>query len=221
MSAGDILKQVDSYFRRTLREHGPTASGVDWNSPAAQRLRFPPLLCVCDTAAPFSLTDYGCGYGALAEYLADQEYDFTYQGYDICADMIRAARELHGADPRCRFESDAAALGPTDYAVASGTFNVKLGYSHEQWQAYVLGALDQLNALGRRGFAFNLLTCYADPERMRDHLYYADPCSFFDHCKVTYSRQVALLHDYGAYEFTVLVRKEPAGAPRLPRRAAG
>jgi hypothetical protein len=48
---------------------------------------------------------------------------------------------------------------------------------------------------------------YSDPERMRAHLYYADPCRLFDHCKRRYSRHVALLHDYGLYEFTILVRK--------------
>jgi hypothetical protein len=30
---------------------------------------------------------------------------------------------------------------------------------------------------------------------------------FFDHCKRNFSRQVALLHDYGLWEFTILVRK--------------
>ena len=44
------------------------------------------------------------------------------------------------------------------------------------------------------------------PERMRPDLYYADPCRLFDHCKRRYSRHVALLHDYGLYEFTILVR---------------
>jgi hypothetical protein len=41
---------------------------------------------------------------------------------------------------------------------------------------------------------------------MRDHLYYADPGEFFEICKRVYSRNVALLHDYGLYEFTILVR---------------
>jgi hypothetical protein len=52
-----------------------------------------------------------------------------------------------------------------------------------------------------------MLTSYSDPDRMRSDLYYGDPCLFFDHCKRTYSKQVALLHDYGLYEFTVIVRK--------------
>ena len=47
-------------------------------------------------------------------------------------------------------------------------------------------------------------------DRMRDDLYYADPGFVFDHCKRRYSRHVALLHDYGLWEFTVLVRSEPS-----------
>jgi hypothetical protein len=42
---------------------------------------------------------------------------------------------------------------------------------------------------------------------MRNYLYYADPCALFDLCKRRYSKHVALLHDYGLYEFTILVRK--------------
>jgi hypothetical protein len=42
---------------------------------------------------------------------------------------------------------------------------------------------------------------------MRANLYYADPLYLFDHCRVHYSKWVALLHDYGLYEFTVVVRK--------------
>jgi hypothetical protein len=43
---------------------------------------------------------------------------------------------------------------------------------------------------------------------MQKHLYYADPCAIFDLCKRRYSRNVALLHDYGLYEFTIVVRKD-------------
>ena len=41
---------------------------------------------------------------------------------------------------------------------------------------------------------------------MRPDLFYADPCWLFDQCKRRHSRDVALLHDYGLYEFTILVR---------------
>ncbi len=65
-----------------------------------------------------------------------------------------------------------------------------------------------MNRFSRKGFAFNCLTSYSDKERMREDLYYSDPCFLFDYCKRHFSKNVALLHDYGLYEFTVLVRKD-------------
>ena len=53
-----------------------------------------------------------------------------------------------------------------------------------------------------------MLTKYSDKEYMRDNLYYADPLFIFDYCKRNFSKQVALLHDYGLYEFTILVKKD-------------
>ena len=90
--------------------------------------------------------------------------------------------------------------------VASGIFNVRLTTPVAEWEGYVFRTIDRLAALARRGFGFNALTSYSDPERMRPDLYYPDPCRLFDHCKRRHSRHVALLHDYGLYEFTILVR---------------
>jgi hypothetical protein len=42
---------------------------------------------------------------------------------------------------------------------------------------------------------------------MRPELWYPDPAWAFDLCKRRYSKEVALLHDYGLYEFTMLVRR--------------
>ena len=67
--------------------------------------------------------------------------------------------------------------------------------------------MDVLDRKSRLGFAFNSLSSYSDPAKMRDYLYYADPCSLFYVFKRRYSNLVALLHDYGLYEFTIIVRK--------------
>jgi SAM-dependent methyltransferase len=179
---------------------------VDWNSAEAQRLRFPQLLRVCQGEADFSLLDFGCGYGALADYLREHGHSCRYVGFDISPDMIAAARALHAGEPDCAFVCDEGLLEPADFAVSSGVFHVKLATPVTVWQEYVFHQIDRIAALSRRGFAFNLLTSYADAERMRDDLYYANPCTFFDLCKRKYARNVALLHDYGAYEFTILVR---------------
>jgi hypothetical protein len=59
----------------------------------------------------------------------------------------------------------------------------------------------------RLGFAFNHLSSYSDKEYMQSYLYYADPLFLFDYCKKNFSKNVALIHDYGQYDFTIIVRK--------------
>jgi hypothetical protein len=84
---------------------------------------------------------------------------------------------------------------------------VRLGENDGDWLKYIEDTLDILNQTSKKGFAFNCLTSYSDEDKKRDYLYYADPCMLFDICKKKYSRNVSLLHDYGLYEFTILVRK--------------
>jgi hypothetical protein len=91
--------------------------------------------------------------------------------------------------------------------VASGIFNVKLDTSNEDWKEYILNTLSKLNQLSSIAFSFNILTSYSDKEYMKDYLYYADPCFLFDYCKKNFSKNIALLHDYNLYEFTILVKK--------------
>ncbi len=202
----NILQEVAAYYTGKLRDHGPTAKGVDWNSAESQTLRFEQLLKVCDSRAPFFINDYGCGYGALVGHLESRGLTVRYAGYDISAAMVAQARALHAGRPWCEFFTDETQLTPADFSVASGIFNVKLGSSDDQWKTYMLRLVDRLAFLSRRGFAFNALTTYADADRMRRDLFYADPLFWFDHCKRRYSRQVSLLHDYPLYEFTILVR---------------
>ena len=205
MTFEPFLDAVGRYYTERVREFGATARGVDWNSEESQDLRFAQLARLLP-AMPFSVVDYGCGYGALVDFLERQGHDFDYQGLDISEEMVKRAARAHSGGRR-RFTTSHLELEPADYAVASGVFNVKLDTSAEKWSEYVLRTVESLDDLGRSGFAFNMLTSYSDPERMRADLYYADPSVMFDHCKRHFSRQVALLHDYGLYEFTILVRK--------------
>jgi SAM-dependent methyltransferase len=162
--------------------------------------------------APCAILDYGCGYGALARRLVTGRLPFRYIGFDVCQPMIDVAR-AQVCDERCVFTAREDELTPVDYTLASGIFNVKLQASRTHWQEHVLATLDKLCAYSREGFAFNLLSRYADSELMRDHLYYGDPAWYFKFCKERYSRNVALLHDYELYEFTVLVRLGAAPKP--------
>jgi SAM-dependent methyltransferase len=207
MSAQPMLVEVGRYYEGRLAAHGASPQGVDWNGAESQRLRFAQLLRLCDGVGEFSLNDIGCGYGALFDYLREQGRRCDYLGADISAEMVAKASELHRGMPGCGFVVGEAAGRTADYAVASGVFNVKLAAPLPAWHAYVLRSLEAMDAACRRGFAFNCLTRYSDAARMQEHLFYADPCELFDYCKTRFSKNVALLHDYGLYEFTLLVRK--------------
>jgi SAM-dependent methyltransferase len=200
-----ILEKVGRYYTGRLQEHGTTARGVDWNSEESQNLRFTQLARVLPSGH-YSVVDYGCGYGALVDFLEQRGDEFDYQGFDISPAMVARAVEDHGGSGR-RIATSEAELEVADFALASGVFNVKLDTPGDEWTKYVADTLGVLDRLGRRGFAFNMLTSYSDADRLRADLYYGDPCLFFDLCKRSFSKQVALLHDYGLYEFTMLVRK--------------
>lgn len=205
--ATTMLADVARYYASKLEAHGTTARGVDWNGEAGQALRFDQLVRIVNAADPFSINDLGCGYGALLDYLDARGFKTDYTGIDVSPEMVRAAALRFEGRANADFICAARIDREADYSVASGIFNVRLKSLDTEWCAHIEATLDILNAASRRGFSFNCLTSYSDASKMRDDLYYADPCALFDLCKRRYSKSVALLHDYGLYEFTILVRK--------------
>lgn len=206
---------IAQYYARKLHDHGLTPQGVDWNGEASQRLRFTQLISVLkpddflENQNPTTLNDLGCGYGALLTFLKEKGLTLDYEGIDLSEAMIQAAQKHHGEQPNARFLVGPACTRIADYSVASGIFNVRQDISIEAWQDFIYETLDDLDRNSRHGFSFNCLTSYSDAEKMKPHLHYCAPEEIFRHCKIRYSRQVALLHDYGLYEFTIIVRKQP------------
>lgn len=207
--ADDALRDdVARYYTDKVRRHGASAKGVDWRDDESQRTRFAQLLRVADGVERVEVLDYGCGYGALVDELDRDGRPFRWVGFDISNAMLDEARARYAGREECAVVADETALDPLDFVVASGIFNVRLETDEREWRRYVERIVDRLDELSRRGFAFNMLTSYSEPEKMRTDLYYADPLAWFDRCKRRYSRHVALLHDYGLWEFTIVVRKD-------------
>ncbi len=207
MNNSQELEKVKGYFAEKLETFGPTHRGVDYNSTESQEIRFAQLIKVIDASQKYSLLDFGSGYGGMYDYLIRLGHKVHYVGYDIAEPMVLKGRELHPNNPDCWFTSDLDDIPLLDYAVVSGTFNMKLDSDFDSWTKIVLTALHQMDARASKGFSFNMLTKYSDVDRMRPDLYYADPLFFFDYCKKNFSKNVALLHDYNLYDFTILVRK--------------
>lgn len=151
------LESVKRYFSEKLVAHGPTHRGVDYNSTESQEVRFLQLMRIIENPAqPYSLLDFGSGYGAMYDYLLRQGHALHYVGYDIAPLMVQKGRELHSDCPDCWFTDDLAQIPVLDYAVASGTFNMKLEAEFEAWTEIILQALNDMHNHASKGFA---LTC--------------------------------------------------------------
>ena len=206
MNADALREQSRRYYEAKLQEHGPSPRGVDWNSKESQEVRFRQFTRLVEDDYEASVLDYGCGLGALAPYLRTRGHRGAYVGFDVSPAMIEAGARFLESQPRCHLTSDRDMVAAADYVLASGVFNVKMDAADGAWREYVFALIEDMRGLSVRGFGFNALTIHSDPERRRGDLYYADPVEWLEHCRRTYSRHVALLHDYGLYEFTVLVR---------------
>ncbi|HUK33163.1 MAG TPA: class I SAM-dependent methyltransferase [Vicinamibacterales bacterium] len=205
MSRPDIIETAAKYYTAKLAQHGATPAGVDWNSERSQSLRFDQFMpLISDGDA--SLCDYGCGYGAFLDYARGRGHRGSYVGFDASDAMACEARSRHTEDRLARFTSVRSEVPVSDFTVASGIFNVRQATPVDEWRDYLDDVIGDLAALSRRGFAFNVLSSYSDPEKRRPDLYYADPLELFERCLRRWPRRVAIGHDYDLYEFTVTVK---------------
>lgn len=202
----DILHDIEAYYTARVGAHGATPQGVDWNGPESHELRHRQFLRLLDGAADASVLDLGCGYGDFLRFLRANGHHGSFVGYDVSPDMIAQARRLHGETSHCIWRIGADPDEVADFTVASGIFNVKGDISIEDWGDHVDTVIDVLAKSSRRGFAFNVLSLSSDPERRRPDLYFADPVKTLENCLSRFGRSVALLQDYGLFEFTIIVR---------------
>ena len=211
LSAFDGLYDgVGAYYTAKLARHGAIPLGVDWSCQATQRLRFVQLLKIGHFGAPVSINDLGCGYGALAVFLAERypAVAIDYLGIDLAPTMIQRARRRHRGKPLTRFVVGRRISRHADYAVASGIMNVKLDLTLELWEAFVRATLNDMHRTSRVGFAVNFLS-NPNPDAPPGQLYCPPPERWAHYCERVLECSVEILSDYGMREYTLLVRRPP------------
>jgi cytochrome P450 len=205
----DVQSRIAAYYTETITRFGATPRGVDWTCRATQEMRFVQLLKLCDIPAPFSLNDFGCGYGALAAFLGsrDPAARVDYVGIDLSEVMIRRARRRYRGMPGRRFVVGDTALRRADYSVASGVMNVQLDIARNIWEAFVAETLRTMRRCSRLGFAVNFLE--ESPSAPASHaLYRTAPEPWVQFCHDTLGCSAEIIRGYGMREFTLLFRPD-------------
>jgi SAM-dependent methyltransferase len=205
-----IHASIKRYYTELISIHGATPRGVDWTCVATQELRFVQLLRICDFAAPFSLNDVGCGYGALVAYLRRRHRDveIDYLGIDLSPAMVHRAGRIW---KDCNFVNFVVATNSpriADYSVASGIFNVKLDRPTDLWENFIANTLEDMCATSRRGFAVNLMAPQRLEHAQEPDLYCTAPEPWISYCEQKLRRPVEVLKDYGMREFTLLAHQQ-------------
>lgn len=204
-----MITDINKFYQDNLQQFGSTAKGVGWKNEEAQRVRFNQLFKLVTSKGAFSINDLGCGVADFASFLIDEKATFIYRGYDLMPEMIQLAKDkfIEKKEVLLQTISNPIEMNQADYTIASGIFNIRFATSDKAWLSQILDTITVMASKSNLGFAFNVLSIYSDPEFRKSELFYADPLYLFDFCKRTFSRNVALLHDYGQYDFTIIVRK--------------
>jgi SAM-dependent methyltransferase len=210
---GDVHADVEAYYSARVAKHGATPLGVDWSCWATQNLRFVQLLKLCDFSKAFALNDIGCGYGALAAYLAMRHAttEIDYLGVDLSQAMVRRARRRFPGPGR-RFVVATSSPRIADYSIASGVMNVSLGHPREVWENFITSILQDIRRTSRRGFSVNFKADDGNAAHdLADGLYRTSPQRWIDFCESELGCSVETIDGYGMREFTLLIRcNEPA-----------
>jgi SAM-dependent methyltransferase len=157
-----------------------------------------------------TLLDFGCGPSYLLDYILEQGIaGVKYSGLDISPKFLALARSKHPSVAYYELDvlEDPQGLPEFDYIIINSVFTYKGRLSHEEMLAYWQDVLRTLFPKARHAIAFDVISTQVDWERDDlFHLPLGDLASFLD---AHLSRHFTVRHDYGMYEYTTYVYREP------------
>jgi SAM-dependent methyltransferase len=202
----NITSKVKSYYQSKINQFGSTPLGVDWSSESSQNLRFEKLLRYIPLKENDSILDFGCGYGALLDYLKCRKMFPNYTGLDLVSEMLEVAA-IRNPEVALNFISELPPDRNWDYITMSGVFNVKGDTKIDEWEVYLTETLNSVMRLANKGISFNLLTSLNDLNRRKDHLYYCNPKEIALKINLESPFTLTIDHSYELWEFTVTILK--------------
>jgi SAM-dependent methyltransferase len=212
MTTTDYHELIDHY-EACLDRHGDTHLGVDWPNEADALTRYRVMLEIVAPPTPGSratLLDFGCGAGGLLDHMrATGANEVEYLGLDASPKFVALCQQKFPGIDFFQQDvlADATPLPAVDYAVLNGVLTEKRGLSQEAMLDYAARLLERVFASVRVGMAFNVMSWHVDWRR--DDLFHVPFDTMAAVVRDRLSRHYRFRSDYGLYEYTTYVYREP------------
>lgn len=195
-----------------LERHGDSFRGAGYTrSQAEAAAQYDVMLGVVrETEAGVTLLDLGCGLAHMLDHIDSQmRYrHIAYSGADLSQRYLDAARTRR-PDARLQHIDVLASdreLPEYNYVVMNGLFNYRGQVSQAEMLRYWERVIEVAFRHCRQGIAFNVMSKIVDWER--DDLFHL-PFDTLAASVSRLSRHFQIRHDYGTFEYTTYVYREP------------
>ena len=207
-------RAIIDHYEACLTRHGDSNLGVDWPNKQDAENRYGIMLQVVrENSAGMTLLDFGCGASHLYPYLQRSQFaGLEYHGLDASPAFCELSRNKY---PQIDYTCLDVLFAPEelrefDYVVMNGVFTEKRELSFEEMFEYFKQVMRVVFPKVRRGLAFNVMSKAVDWER--EDLFHLPTDTLISFLTKELSRHIVIRNDYGLYEYTVYVYKEPSHA---------
>lgn len=207
-----VYAGIVQFCESCLETYGDNYQGVGWTkSQGNADSRYRVMLdLIRDPHSPVTLLDFGCGASHLYEYI--QTHGITnliYSGLDVSQQFLKLSRSKFPLNTYLNIDilEDHAELPQFDYIIVNGVFTAKCNLSFDSMFDYFKEILRRLYTRTTRGLAFNVMSKQVDWER--EDLFHLTFDALASFLTKEISRHFVFRHDYGLYEYTTYVYRQP------------
>ena len=203
---------IIKHYEECLRMYGDTHKGVDWPNAKDLAKRYKVMLdLVHKTEEDKTLLDFGCGASHFYQYIIEQDVQtLNYVGLDASQAFVDLSKSKYPDNQYICLDvlAEPEKLQYYDYVVMNGVFTEKRQLTFDDMYEYLRKILTIVFSKTRRGISFNLMSKQVDWER--DDLFHMPIGELTNFLAKSLSRHYTIRNDYGLYEYTVYVYKEPS-----------
>jgi SAM-dependent methyltransferase len=209
-------------IEKSITERGVTPQAVWLDKEAALEKgvrRSDAIFRMIGARQHFTILDLGCGPGFALAYLEERYGSLSerYCGIDVSEMLIEQARKMW---PRHKFVVRSIVAEPLperayEFTAINGVLTAKHTLTHDQMEGFAVNLLQAAWRSTEIAMSFNVMSPYVD--WTRDDLFHWPIQRAAAFCISKLSRHINIIADYGLYEYTVQVFRQPPVPSQIPK----